>query len=111
MAECMWMPDSWEKFIEDFCFTDDKEVYTNGAELIAVFRVKQMVEYYFREVEPVVHAHWEYIDFCSPNSKCSACGSLAPMDCCGDYHGERTKRCPHCGAHMDEGVKDVSENL
>ena len=54
MAECMWMPDNWEKFIEGFGFTDDEEVYTNGSELVAVFRVKQMVEHYFREMEPVI---------------------------------------------------------
>lgn len=58
------------------------------------------------EAEPVVHAHWEFVDFCSPNLKCSSCGDLAPMDCCGDYHSERTKRCPHCGAHMDEEVAE-----
>ena len=56
------------------------------------------------EAEPVVHAHWKFVDFCSPNLECSACGGLAPMDCYGDYHSERTKRCPHCGAHMDEEV-------
>ena len=54
------------------------------------------------EAEPVVHAHWEFVDFTSPNLQCSVCGGLAPMDCCGDYHSERTKRCPECGAHMDE---------
>jgi hypothetical protein len=59
-----------------------------------------------RNTEPVVHAHWKYVDFTSPNLECSACSGLAPMDCCGDYHSERTKRCPECGAHMDEEVAE-----
>lgn len=54
------------------------------------------------DVAPVVHGRWECVDFCSPNLKCSACGGLAPMDCCGDYHSERTTFCPNCGAKMDE---------
>ena len=47
MAEMMAMPNTWEEFIEQFKFVDDKEVYTNGAELISVLRVKQMVEHFF----------------------------------------------------------------
>lgn len=67
--------------------------------------VLEYAEYLPRvEVEPVVHAYWEFDDFSSPNLKCSACGGMASMDCCGDYHSERTERCPHCGAHMDEEV-------
>lgn len=58
MAECMWMPDSWEEFIEDFSFIDGKEVYTNGSELIAVFRVKQMVEHYFVDVTRCKNCNW-----------------------------------------------------
>ena len=51
MADCMAMPHTWEEFLEDFKFVDDKEVYTNGAELISVHRVKQMVEYFFQTNE------------------------------------------------------------
>lgn len=47
MSECMAFPKEWEKFIEDYSFTDSEEVYTNGSELVPVFRVEQMVEHYF----------------------------------------------------------------
>lgn len=47
MADCMDYPKTAEEFIEQYSFTDKKEEYTNGAELIPVFRVKQMIEYYF----------------------------------------------------------------
>ena len=57
------------------------------------------------EYAPVVHGEWEYVDFVSPTIHCSVCKGLAPMDCCGDYHSERTDFCPHCGAKM-QGGKD-----
>lgn len=47
MADSMMFPREWEKFIEDYSFTDSEEVYTNGSELVPVFRVEQMVEHYF----------------------------------------------------------------
>ena len=57
------------------------------------------------DVAPVVHGEWVYVDFVSPTIHCSVCKGLAPMDCCGDYHSERTNYCPHCGAKM-QGGKD-----
>ena len=53
------------------------------------------------DVVEVKHGRWEFVDFVSPTLKCSVCGGLAPMDCCGDYHRERTDYCPNCGAKMD----------
>lgn len=47
MSECMMFPSKWEKFIEDCSFVDSEKVYTNGTELVPVFRVEQMVEHYF----------------------------------------------------------------
>lgn len=45
------------------------------------------------EFEPVIHAHWiRYLAY----MKCSHCG-YGTNDC--DWP---TKRCPECGAHMDE---------
>lgn len=47
MSDCMAFPKTAEEFIEQYKFTDTKQEYTNGAELIPVFRVKQMLEHYF----------------------------------------------------------------
>ena len=41
----MEFPETFEKFARDYGFKDDKEVYTNGSDLIPVFRVKQWVEH------------------------------------------------------------------
>ena len=57
------------------------------------------------EAEPVVHAHWVK-NWCDNNligheyEECSACGcSMLDTNQFWD-----SKRCPNCGAHMDEEV-------
>ena len=47
MADMMNLPSTFREFkdfIERFSFTDDKEIYTNGAQLIPVSRVMQAYE-------------------------------------------------------------------
>jgi len=57
------------------------------------------------EAEPVVHGYWEKVyDELGVDRgwRCSHCkGSVYQMT----Y--ERYKRCPHCGAHMDEEVANA----
>lgn len=51
------------------------------------------------EAEPVVHAHWEKFKHPSGTHgiRCSHCKTV---------NGRRSKRCPECGAHMDEEVAE-----
>ena len=44
----MKFPDTIEEFLEQYGFIDKERIYTNGSELIPVFRVKQAFEYYNR---------------------------------------------------------------
>lgn len=46
MNACMKFPNTISEFIDDYKFKDSKKVYTNGSELISVFRVKQALEHY-----------------------------------------------------------------
>ena len=41
----MTFPDTWEEFEKSYGFTDNEEVYTNGARLIPSFRVKQWLDH------------------------------------------------------------------
>lgn len=58
------------------------------------------------EAEPVVHAHWVMR---GGRRYCSACGTMACVtrDREDFWYTVGTKRCPECGAHMDEEVADV----
>lgn len=44
-GEQMDFPDTFDEFAKDYGFKDKDEVYTNGSELIPVFRVKQWLEH------------------------------------------------------------------
>ena len=41
MGETMNFPETFDEFAENYKITDDKQVYTNGTELIPIFRVRQ----------------------------------------------------------------------
>lgn len=41
----MDFPDTFDEFAKEYGFKDKDEVYTNGSELITVFRVKQWLEH------------------------------------------------------------------
>ena len=45
MADCMNFPATVEEFMEQYKITDTEQVYTNGAELIPMFRMKQWFEH------------------------------------------------------------------
>lgn len=45
MNDTMEFPETFERFAEEYGFKDSKEVYTNGSDLIPVFRVKQWLEH------------------------------------------------------------------
>ena len=46
----MKFPKTLKEFVNRFSFKDSKEVYTNGAELVPVFRVEQAFEHYEKEI-------------------------------------------------------------
>ena len=45
MNEQMEFPETFEQFVKEYGFKDNKEVYTNGSDLIPIFRVKQWLEH------------------------------------------------------------------
>ena len=45
--DVMNFPRDPKEFVDSYSFVDSERVYTNGAELIPVFRVHQMLEHYF----------------------------------------------------------------
>lgn len=44
MNQQMAFPETFEGFAKEYGFKDEKEVYTNGSDLISIFRVKQWLE-------------------------------------------------------------------
>ena len=61
------------------------------------------------EFEPVVHAHWVVLESSEDSSlcECFACKEWHTF-----YGGEYLpKRCPECGAHMDERGEEEDERI
>lgn len=54
MSDCMTFPNNWRKFLRDYSFKDSDKVYTNGVELIPVFRVEQLIEHLLAKHKPRV---------------------------------------------------------
>ena len=48
-GDCMTFPKTVQEFIEQYSITDKEHVYTNGAVLIPVYRVEQMLEHYYAD--------------------------------------------------------------
>jgi hypothetical protein len=46
MADMMNFPSTFMDFIKEYSFKDKEEIYTNGADLIPVFRVEQAWDHY-----------------------------------------------------------------
>ena len=45
MADVMSFPNTFDEFAEQYKIVDEQEIYTNGTELIPIFRVKQWLEH------------------------------------------------------------------
>lgn len=101
MGETMAFPATWREFIKAYSFFDEKKEYTNGAELITVLRVRQMVEHYLPP--PVKHGTWlERADgrYGQWRTYCSVCGKHSGI---GGIK-QKPPYCPNCGAKMDGGA-------
>lgn len=50
MCDTMTFPKTIKEFIEEYQFTDEEQIYTNGSKLIQVFRIMQALEHYAPEL-------------------------------------------------------------
>ena len=69
MNEEMEFPETFEEFAKEYGFKDDKEIYTNGSDLISIFRVKQWLEHYNKLRTIETDMAYECSEKCSDNCK------------------------------------------
>lgn len=60
MNEEMKFPKTFEEFIKQYSFFDKQQIYTNGSELIQVFRIKQWEEHKEKENQELKKQLEEY---------------------------------------------------
>lgn len=85
MPDSMMFPKTVDEFMEKYKIVDTEEVYTNGAELVPIFRMKQ----WFEHVDAEPKQAYVIIDE-DGNMECSNCGSSSCFD----------SYCGHCGAKL-----------
>lgn len=99
MCDVMMFPDTAEEFMEQYKIVDTEQVYTNGAELIPIFRMKQWLEH-LQDIEPE-RKTGQWIHKGGGSFICSDCGEMVGLN---TYRSERACEiflyCPHCGARM-----------
>lgn len=92
MSDCMTFPDDWREFLRDCSFKDTKEIYTNGSELIPVFRVEQLIEHLEGKQKTTFEKDGHHI-------RCTSCGEYW---CDTDREGDAFPKnfCPACGRRV-----------
>ena len=99
MSDMMAFPDTVEEFMENYKIVDTDEVYTNGAELVPIFRMKQWFEHLPSAQPERKTGRWLYDE-----ERC-ATGIYAICSACDEsiYQTGNFRYCPNCGARMMEG--------
>ena len=99
MSECMTFPDTVEEFMDSYKIVDTEQVYTNGTEMVPIYRMRQWFEH-----EPE-RKKGKWIDAVLPNDSgglqvqvCNQCNTFFPLAYTGGGHNF----CPNCGADMRE---------
>lgn len=112
MPDEMTFPKTFDEFAERYKIVDKEEVYTNGAELIPIFRVRQWLENQ-SNADVVEVRHGEWMKPLGDNGSGWNCGGVIKQilgcSCCGHfYQNGPYNYCPNCGAKMDG--EDVTDN-
>lgn len=63
MADMMSIPESLEEFMEQYKIVDTEQIYTNGTEMVPIFRVKQWLDRYKKpEERPYTRLYTDRVD-------------------------------------------------
>ena len=53
MADLMQFPDTVEEFMEKYKITDTEQIYSNGMEMVPIYRMRQWFEHLQQEVDDI----------------------------------------------------------
>lgn len=92
MSDLMTFPDTVEEFMEEYKVVDTEQIYSNGAEYVPIFRMKQWFEHL-----PTAEKRGKWIRETGQYYQVLRC------DQCGHVTVEQVRNyCPNCGCRMTE---------
>lgn len=86
MTDVMTFPETLDEFMEQYKIVDTEQVYTNGVELVPIFRIKQ-----WRDAHRRKKSKWIVYYECPE---------------CGEITKDFAEYCPFCNADMREERTD-----
>jgi hypothetical protein len=94
----MQFPETVEEFMEKYKIVDTEQIYTNGIELVPIFRMQQWFDHLSTtDTQPVVRGKWGL------DPQCPICGEDRYKGLDADiWDCWEPPFCPNCGAMMDE---------
>lgn len=104
MEDVMMFPKTIEEFINNYSFKDREEVYTNGAELIPVFRVEQALEHYIQEIRNKAIEEFAEAIKTSQDAHTWCCNDLTLEFCVGDD-------CKECLEKFKARIDEIAESM
>ena len=74
----MEFPNTFDEYANEYGFKDDKEIYTNGSELIPVFRVKQWLEHINKPTQIIDKSNFDEKQYKADIDTAYECGRARP---------------------------------
>lgn len=103
MADLMTFPNTVEEFMDQYKITDTEQIYTNGVELVPIFRMKQWFEHLpTADVVERKKGKWEITDAFPHIVYCGVCHKRYAQTQWQVWKDGTLPRnfCPNCGAEM-----------
>lgn len=102
MPDCMTFPDTVEEFMDSYKIVDTEQVYTNGTEMVPIYRMRQWFQH-----EPE-RKKGKWLESDTDGFVCSVCRNR--YRCQPTLMGKPMfEYCPVCGADMREETDDQSK--
>lgn len=74
MSECMEFPETFDEFADSYGLVDTEEIYTNGSQLIPVFRVKQWLEHISAKTQMIDKSNFDIEQYKADLQSAYDCG-------------------------------------
>lgn len=87
-GEIMEFPNTFDEFVKEYGFKDKEEVYTNGSELIQVFRVKQWLEHIQKTTQMIDKSNFDQRQYKADTDTAYECGRASVLSVINDIKAE-----------------------